>query len=916
MRWARGSGWRPVTGSSSYLEATAPEFRGAEGTVSAKLALVPEVSVQFYGVAGPFLNLEPYAEAAATAVLSVDEGTPSGLDTEGKISLGLNANLGAKLSLLGRVDLFEAGFQIPIVKPYVLVRDFSRGTLAVQTEVTGHDLPDSLDVRLRPAFSDVVPPFGRDLSGSSQDVRVAANEGITLDDIRSGPSFPHRVSLPTLAGNCVADSVPATVAIASPLFMRIGGSAAETTLRIDCIPLGALTVRTVTSGREIAGTAKLALTRRDTVGSGKGTPTDTIGLTAGIAPPDTVIDGLAPAMAARGTNGDYDVELIPARRNCAVARPTRRRVTIESADTSLVEFQMACVARGHVQVMASTTDPDPAPGTTGLSYAPTVAPLDARDGPAVALPPLAANGSSSTGGFIPLYNASGATGRHQVSLSDPPNRCVQAAGSGGRPVTVFPGDTAVAAFTLTCVERLHVTVGTSGPGTDTDGYDVEVDNGDGTTLTRTLAGAGRVAVAGVRAGARVVRLVGVDPGCTTPAPVTVPVSERDSTSVTFTVHCPGPAAPNALRATAIDTTSVQLAWDAAPPSRPIAFYRLTRTPVARPSAAVTFDSITALTFRDGGLAYFTDYSYTVAAVDANGLLGPRSNAVRARTLDGTPPGAPGPLTATTQRGGAIALAWGAAIDRESGVIRYRVYRDDVLHDSSTTTSYLDAGLPPSTTYRYRVLAVNGMGMAGPLGNAVLATTTDATPPSTPSGLRTVSATTTTLVIAWSAAGDAESGIAQYIVYRDGVRVGATTTTQFSDAGLSPSTGYSYEVAAVNGAGLTGARSAPHLAATSSPPPPPPPPPPPTGDLTVTTSTTGRDVTGGSYLLEITGSGVSLTRSIGLVDSTTFTGLAPQGYTVLLNKVPPRCRVTNGTNPRQVTVTSSATVTVPFEVTCQ
>ena len=86
------------------------------------------------------------------------------------------------------------------------------------------------------------------------------------------------------------------------------------------------------------------------------------------------------------------------------------------------------------------------------------------------------------------------------------------------------------------------------------------------------------------------------------------------------------------------------------------------------------------------------------------------------------------------------------------------------------------------------------------------TLNDSTAPSGVSGVSTSGASATMVELNWSAASDAESGISGYVVYRDGTRVGTVTGTSYQDTGLSESSVYSYEVAAVNGAGLEGPRS--------------------------------------------------------------------------------------------------------------
>jgi chitodextrinase len=82
---------------------------------------------------------------------------------------------------------------------------------------------------------------------------------------------------------------------------------------------------------------------------------------------------------------------------------------------------------------------------------------------------------------------------------------------------------------------------------------------------------------------------------------------------------------------------------------------------------------------------------------------------------------------------------------------------------------------------------------------------DTTPPSTPSNLATTGTTATSASLAWSASTD-NVGVAGYNVYRGGTQVGTTTSTSFTDSGLSPSTQYSYTVKAFDAAGNVSAAS--------------------------------------------------------------------------------------------------------------
>jgi fibronectin type 3 domain-containing protein len=86
--------------------------------------------------------------------------------------------------------------------------------------------------------------------------------------------------------------------------------------------------------------------------------------------------------------------------------------------------------------------------------------------------------------------------------------------------------------------------------------------------------------------------------------------------------------------------------------------------------------------------------------------------------------------------------------------------------------------------------------------------TDETPPSTPSNLNATTISESQINLNWQASSDPESGISNYNIYRDGANVGQSTTTSFSDTGLNVGTTYTYEVSAVNGAGLESVKSTP------------------------------------------------------------------------------------------------------------
>ncbi|MBI2652350.1 fibronectin type III domain-containing protein, partial [Candidatus Woesearchaeota archaeon] len=85
---------------------------------------------------------------------------------------------------------------------------------------------------------------------------------------------------------------------------------------------------------------------------------------------------------------------------------------------------------------------------------------------------------------------------------------------------------------------------------------------------------------------------------------------------------------------------------------------------------------------------------------------------------------------------------------------------------------------------------------------------DASAPSIPQNLAASNMTQTSVTLSWSASSDPESGVTNYKVYRNNAVVGQPVSTSFIDTGLAQGTTYTYEVSAVNGAGLESARSLP------------------------------------------------------------------------------------------------------------
>ncbi|MGH9260331.1 MAG: LamG-like jellyroll fold domain-containing protein, partial [Acidimicrobiales bacterium] len=202
---------------------------------------------------------------------------------------------------------------------------------------------------------------------------------------------------------------------------------------------------------------------------------------------------------------------------------------------------------------------------------------------------------------------------------------------------------------------------------------------------------------------------------------------------------------------------------------------------------------------DDARIYNRALSPTEIVTDMNTPVGPVQT-------DTTPPTAPTALSGTATSPATIALSWGAATDN-IGVIGYQIERST---DGGTTftlvatvggTSHTDSGLTPSTSYTYRVRAVDAVPNFGPYSNIVTATTAppDTTPPTAPTTLAATPGIPGTIALSWGAATD-NVGVAGYQIERSTgggpfTLVATIPGTSYNNTGLTPSTSYTYRVRA-------------------------------------------------------------------------------------------------------------------------
>lgn len=145
----------------------------------------------------------------------------------------------------------------------------------------------------------------------------------------------------------------------------------------------------------------------------------------------------------------------------------------------------------------------------------------------------------------------------------------------------------------------------------------------------------------------------------------------------------------------------------------------------------------------------------------------------------------------------VDLSWRPAVG-STGVVGFEIYRDGNLVGTSTTTNYSDNTVESSTTYSYQVLAYDAANSKSGLSTVLSVTTLASTEPEplpVPFNLASTTVTINQVAISWSVS--STSNIAGYEIHRDGVLVGTSTTTSYTDNTVAASTGYSYKVLAFN-----------------------------------------------------------------------------------------------------------------------
>lgn len=254
-----------------------------------------------------------------------------------------------------------------------------------------------------------------------------------------------------------------------------------------------------------------------------------------------------------------------------------------------------------------------------------------------------------------------------------------------------------------------------------------------------------------------------------------------------------PTPPSAVAADARGERAVRVHWAPSADDAGVAGYEVLRDG----KLVATTDDLAAI---ESDLRPTGRYCYTVRARDAAGNRSAEGGPACATTPDLTPPSVPSDVLVTATSDTRVELRWSPSTD-EIGVQRYEVLRERTSLGFAEASAYAESGLRPGREYCYSVRAYDAAGNVSAPSRRSCATTPDLTPPSAPPRLAVAPNSPSHIALAWGDATD-DVGVASYEIQRGGVAVARVDarSTNYLDAGLSPSSQACYAVVALDAAG--------------------------------------------------------------------------------------------------------------------
>ena len=165
----------------------------------------------------------------------------------------------------------------------------------------------------------------------------------------------------------------------------------------------------------------------------------------------------------------------------------------------------------------------------------------------------------------------------------------------------------------------------------------------------------------------------------------------------------------------------------------------------------------------------------------------------------TAPTKPTELKADHVTSNTVDLSWKGQTEATS----YIIYRNGEKVDEVTSPTFKDTNLEANTKYTYEIQAKNKVGESPKSDVLEIITHEEGSEekPAAPGHLHTMDVTANSVDLMFRGS-EHSSGIKEYQIFRDGEKVGTTTSTSYTDKNLQSSTEYSYQVLAVANNGET------------------------------------------------------------------------------------------------------------------
>jgi len=279
------------------------------------------------------------------------------------------------------------------------------------------------------------------------------------------------------------------------------------------------------------------------------------------------------------------------------------------------------------------------------------------------------------------------------------------------------------------------------------------------------------------------------------------VSEFSETVTARTeIDTVAPSAPKNLKINSKTGSSVNLVWSSSTDNVKVAGYKIYRDGIEIGTSNTT-------SYIDEELTSGT-FIYSVVAFDSSGNVSNVSNYV---LCDNEIPSAPSELKLVSKDATTVTISWSEAEDN-IGVTGYVIVRQSgdskVNIGPINVTSYTDRNLTSEVAYTYYVIAKDAAGNSSAASNTIeVVTSPDTESPSVPTGLKIVSKTRSSVTLSWNKSSDNVS-VTGYEIYRDGIKVGTSSTNSYTDKDLTEDSIYEYTVKAYDAAGNISGESAP------------------------------------------------------------------------------------------------------------